>query len=332
MGFELITDLGAKVLAGESIGFAEALALTEIDRADVPLLMAVANKVRAEFCGDAVDTCEIVNARSGNCPEDCKYCAQSVHSRAAIATYPLLDEEALLAAAKTAEADGARRFSIVTAGAGMLGSDDFPRVLAAIERIRRETGVIPCCSLGVLDEEHFAALKAAGVTRYHHNLETAESYYPEICTTHSWQGRVDTVKRAKAAGLEVCSGGIIAMGESWQQRVELAFTLRELDVDSVPVNILTPIAGTALADQPPLAPLEIFQTLALFRLIMPTKAIRYAGGREQALGDLAPLGLMAGVNAMLIGNYLTTAGRGAAHDIAAARGLGLRPLSARDDA
>jgi biotin synthase len=332
MGFELITDLGAKVLAGESINFAEALALAEIDQADVPLLMAVANKVRAEFCGDAVDTCAIVNARSGNCSEDCKYCAQSVHSRAAIDTYPLLDEDALLAAAKKAERDGARRFSIVTAGAGMQGCDDFPRVVAAIGRIRRETGVTPCCSLGVLDDEHFAALKAAGVTRYHHNLETAESYFPEICTTHSWRSRVDTVRRAKAAGLEVCSGGIIAMGESRRQRMELAFTLRELDVDSVPVNILTPIPGTPLENEPRLAPLEIFRTLALFRLILPTKAIRYAGGREQALGELAPLGLMAGVNAMLIGDYLTTAGRGTAHDIAAARGLGLRPPAARDSA
>ncbi len=330
MSIHSITALGEKVLSGIALSFSEAMALTSIDRADLPLLMATANKVRAEFCGDAVDTCEIVNARSGNCSEDCRFCAQSAHHRAAIVTHPLLDEAALLAAAKTAESDGARRFSIVTSGAGMQDDEDFPRVLAAIKQIRQETGVIPCCSLGVLDDGHFAALKEAGITRYHHNLETAESFYPAICTTHSWRERVETVNRAKTAGLEVCSGGIIGMGESWRQRIELALTLRELDVDSVPVNILNPVPGTALEGQPPLPPLEIFQTLALFRLLLPTKTIRYAGGREAALGDLVPLGLLAGVNGMLIGNYLTTTGRGADRDIAAARGLGLKPLSSRD--
>lgn len=326
MSYNLITALGAKVLDGGQLTHAEAMALTAVAPDDVPLLMAVANKVRAAYCGDGVDTCEIINARSGNCSEDCKFCAQSAHHRAQIDTYPLLDEAVLMAAARTAEADGARRFSIVTAGPGLTDAGEFPRVLAAVRRIAAETAVIPCCSLGVLGDSHIAALKDAGITRYHHNLETSASYYPAICTTHSWQERVETVKRVKAAGLEVCSGGIIGLGESWRHRVELAFTLRDLDVDSVPLNVLNPVPGTALEHQPPLPPLEIFHTFALFRLILPAKTIRYAGGREHALGPLVPLGLLAGVNGMLIGNYLTTAGRGAAEDLAAIRGLGLRPL------
>jgi len=324
--YDLLFSLGKKVLDGGQLSFEEAISLTTIDASDIPILLGIANKVREKFTGNMVDTCQIVNARSGNCSENCKFCAQSAHHDTKIETYPLLSEDAILGAARKAESDQAYRFCVVTAGCGMHGDSDFDQILSAIRRIGDETTLERCCSLGTLNEDHVAALKAAGITRYHHNLETSESYFPYICTTHSFQERVDTIKRIKAAGLEVCSGGIIGMGEEWRHRIEMAFTLRELDVDSVPINVLNPVKGTALENQERLQPMEILQTFAIFRMILPKKIIRYAGGREQALGELVPLGFLSGVNGMLIGNYLTTSGRGAATDLATVTALGFQPI------
>ncbi|MEN6566161.1 MAG: biotin synthase BioB [Veillonellales bacterium] len=329
MSYDLIFSVGKKVLEGGQITFDEAVALTRIEESDIPLLLAVANKVREKFTGKIVDTCEIVNARSGGCSENCKFCAQSARHEVKLDVYPLMSEDDIVAAAKKAEADGANRFSIVTSGCGMEGDQDFDRITSAIERIGRETSLNRCCSLGILKEEHAKALKAAGITRYHHNLETSKSFFPKICTTHTFDDRIATIKRVKAEGLQVCSGGIIGLGESWHQRIELAFTLKKLDVDSVPVNVLNPIKGTALERVNRLKPMEILQTFALFRLILPTKTIRYAGGRECNLGNLVPLGFLSGINGMLIGNYLTTQGRGAADDLATITGLGLQPLCSK---
>lgn len=324
--YDLLFSLGKKVLQGHQLTFAEAISLTAIETSDIPILLSIANKVRETFTGNVVDTCQIVNARSGNCSEDCKFCAQSAHHTTEIETYPLMSQGAILTAARKAESDQAYRFCVVTAGCGMENDADFASLLSAIRRIGAETGLERCCSLGILKEEHVAALKQAGITRYHHNLETSESYYPQICTTHSFQDRIDTIKRVKAAGLEVCSGGIIGLGENWQHRIEMAFTLRDLDVDSVPINVLNPVKGTALENQERLQPLEILQTFAIFRLILPNKIIRYAGGREHNLGELVPLGFLSGINGMLIGNYLTTSGRGAANDLATVSALGLQPI------
>lgn len=328
MSIDLIYSVGKKVLGGGEITYDEALALTKLPPDDVPMLLGVANKVRATFTSNEVDTCEIINGRSGGCSEDCKFCAQSGHHQTDIACYPLLPEEQIVAAAKQAEADGACRFGIATAGRGMVGDPDFPRLVRIIKRIGEETSLNRCCSLGTLGDEEVAALKGAGLSRYHHNLETARSFFANICTTHTYDERIATIKRVKAAGLQVCSGGIIGMGESWEQRLELAFTLKELDVDSVPINVLNAIPGTALDGQRRLPPLEILQTIAIFRLILPTKIIRYAGGKEQNLGELVPLGYLSGINGVLIGNYLTTAGRGANKDLDTITGLGLRPLCA----
>lgn len=327
MSLDLIYTLGKKVLSGGELTFDEALALTQIEESDIPILLGVANKVRETFTGNAVDTCQIVNARSGNCSENCKFCAQSAHNEVKLEVYPLMSEDEIVAAAKKAEEDGAYRFCIVTAGCGAKGDPDFERITNAIKRIGRETGINRCCSLGVLETEHVEALREAGITRYHHNLETSESFFSEICTTHTYQERIETIKKIKAAGLQACSGGIIGMGETWRQRLEMAFALKELNVDSVPMNVLNPIPGTPLADKERLQPMEILQSFAIFRLIMPTKIIRYAGGREQSLGDLVPLGFLSGVNGMLIGNYLTTSGRGAKKDLDTVAGLGLQPLT-----
>jgi biotin synthase len=328
MSYDLIFQLGKKVLEGGQLTFDEALSLTEIEESDIPILLGVANKVREKFTGNAVDTCEIVNARSGNCSENCKFCAQSAHHREVkLNVYPLMGEDQILSAAKKAEQDGAYRFCIVTAGCGMDGDADFDKIIASIKRIGRETSLNRCCSLGTLQEKHVQALKEAGITRYHHNLETSESFFSQICTTHTFQERVATIKKIKAAGLQVCSGGIIGMGENWRQRVELAFTLKELDVDSVPVNVLNAVKGTALENAEKLKPMEILQAFAIFRLVLPNKIIRYAGGREHNLGELVPLGFLSGINGVLIGNYLTTDGRGAARDLDTVTELGMKPLS-----
>ncbi|VBB06817.1 radical sam [Lucifera butyrica] len=326
MSYDLIFSLGKKVLTGGRLTFDEALSLTQVEPSDIPLLLGVANKIREEFTGDQVDTCEIINARSGGCSEDCKFCAQSAHYDVAVETYPLLAEETILAAAKKAAVDGAYRFCIVTAGCGMKKDPDFDRILSTIQRIGRETNLNRCCSLGLLEPSHVLALKDAGITRYHHNLETSPTLFPQICTTHTYEDRVTTIQNVKAAGLQVCSGGIIGLGESWRQRVELAFELRRLDVDSVPINVLNPIKGTAFADNKRLHPLEILQTFALFRFILPTKIIRYAGGRERNLGELVPLGFLSGINGMLLGNYLTTQGRTPGDDLNTVKELGLKPL------
>ena len=327
MSYDLIFQLGSKVLNGEQLTFAEALALTKIDESDIPILLGVANKVRIKFTGNQVDTCEIVNARSGNCSEDCKFCAQSALHQTQINTYPLMSQEQILSSAKAAESHGAYRFCIVTAGCGMKNDPDFDQITTAIERIGAETGLERCCSLGILSPQHVKLLKAAGITRYHHNLETSKSFFNQICTTHTYEERVETIKHIKAEGLEVCSGGIIGMGETWEHRLELAFALKELDVDSVPINVLNPVQGSALEDQQPLKPLEVLQAFATFRMILPDKILRYAGGREKALGELVPLGFLSGINGMLIGNYLTTTGRGASDDLNTVRGLGLKPIA-----
>lgn len=324
--YDLIFSLGKKVLNGDHITFDEALALTQIEEADIPILLGVANKVREKFTGSYVDTCQILNARSGNCSEDCKFCAQSAHHDVEVETYPLMKVDAIIQAAQKAEADQAYRFCVVTAGCGMEGDADFAKIADAIKKIGSETSLQRCCSLGTLQEEHVAVLKEAGITRYHHNLETSESFFKEICTTHTYQERIDTIKRVKAADLEVCSGGIIGMGETWRQRLELAFTLKELDVDSIPINVLNPVKGTALEHQEKLNPMEILQTFAIYRLILPTKILRYAGGRERNLGELVPLGFLSGINGMLMGNYLTTQGRGANKDIQTVNDLGLKLL------
>lgn len=326
MSYDLIFEVGKKVLNGGAISREEAIALTKIEEADIPILLGVANKVRETFTGNRVDTCEIVNARSGGCSENCKFCAQSAHHETKIEVYPLMSEEDILAAAKKAEKDGAYRFCIVTAGRGMEGDPDFNRIVNAIKRIGEETSLGRCCSLGTLQDEHVADLKAAGISRYHHNLETSRSNFNNICTTHTYDERVSTIKRIKNAGLQACSGCIIGMGETWEQRVELAFDLKELDVDSIPVNVLNSIKGTALEGSQKLKPMEILQAFAIFRLILPTKIIRYAGGREHNLGELVPLGFLSGVNGMLIGNYLTTQGKGASDDLNMVSNLGLEPM------
>ena len=319
---DVINRLEEKVLAGQEITQEEARELGELDGSDLYQLFAAASRIRDLRAGKKVDLCSIINAKSGACSENCKYCAQSAHHQTEVDVYDLLDEESILERALQMEAEGAKRYSLVTSGRG-ISEGDFVKALAIYRRLARETNLKLCASLGIITEEMARRLRETGVTMYHHNLETSESYFPHICTTHSYQDRISTIKACQAAGLEVCSGGIISLGETMGQRLEMAFALRELKVQSVPINILNPIVGTALENQPVLSPLEILQTIAIYRFILPEARLRFAGGRENALRNLQAMGYLAGINASLVGSYLTTSGRTVAEDIQMILDMGL---------
>ncbi|MDW7727867.1 MAG: biotin synthase BioB [Candidatus Methanoperedens sp.] len=305
------------------IDFQEAVSLMNLEGHEAIELFSLANTVRSRL-GDRVDLCSIINAKCGMCPEDCKFCAQSVHNDTDITPHSLLDEGEILDMAHMMQDEGAARFCIVISGRDA-GGPDFEKILHSIKRTRKETRLSVCVSIGMLTPGKAASLKQAGVTRLHHNLETSEGFFGNICTTHTYAEKINTIHMAKAAGLEVCCGGIIGLGESMVDRIEFAFTLKDLDVDSVPINILTPVKGTALEDVEPLKPFDILKTIAVFRLILPDKNIRIAGGREKNLRDLQSLCLLAGANGLLLGNYLTTEGRYPGDDIRMIRDLGLVP-------
>ena len=271
-------------------------------------LMALARDAKLRKRGDSFSLCTIMNVKSGRCTEDCAFCAQSSRYRTGSPVFSLKSNDEILEQAAKAKDAGAARFSLVTSGRG-LSRSEVDDLAVGIEQIRTGVGINVCASLGILDSDALTALKSAGLSRYHHNIETSESFFPEVISTHSFKDRISTIHTAKEAGLEVCSGGIIGLGESAQDRVEMAFTLAELGVDSVPINILVPIPGTPLVSQAPLSAEEILRTIAVFRLIFPDKAIRIAGGRESALMDFQGFAFWAGADAMLIGGYLTIAGR-----------------------
>lgn len=268
-----------------------------------------ASRLRESHFGQQVSLCVIINAKSGLCSEDCAYCSQSMRSEAPISTYPLLDQEQMVAAAQAAADAGAARFSLVTSGRGIVSSREKEVILNTAAAIRKTVNIKVCASLGIVDRVFLAELRAAGVQRFHHNLETARSFFPEICTTHTFAERVATVRAAQDAGLSVCVGGILGMGESLDQRWELAQAIRELDPDAIPLNFLHPLPGTKLADRPLLAPLEALKIIAAFRLSFPDKTIIICGGRQPTLRSLAALMFAAGANALMTGDYLTTKGR-----------------------
>jgi len=302
-----VRELAEKVLAGGRIEFGEAERL--YFEAEQDELLFWANRLRRAFKGKTVDFCSIINAKSGRCPEDCKFCAQSAHYRTSAPVYPLVSEKRLLKGMEEARRARARRYGIVVSGRRINSARELEMVCRALEAIRRMGGIGCCASLGELTAETARRLKASGLERYHHNLETSEEFFPQVCSTHSFADRVRTVRLAKEAGLEVCCGGIFGLGERPVDRLSLAFTLRELEVDSVPLNFLVPIPGTPLEGQPPLAPQEILRIVALFRFVLPRQDIKVCGGRERNLRDLQSWLFYAGANGALIGNYLTTPGR-----------------------
>jgi len=286
-------------------------------------VMAAASEVREHFKGREIILCGISNAKSGKCSEDCAFCAQSSHYQTAAASYPLKKADQIIEEAQDAFRGGVEMFGIVTSGKGIKAKKEWSEIFRAIEGIRA-IGMKPCGSLGMINEEKARELKAAGLYRYHHNLETSRSYFGNICTTHAYDEDVASVRAAKTAGLTVCSGGLIGLGEGITHRIEMAETLRELEVDSVPLNILNPIKGTPLGRAIPLPPLEILMTIAVFRFMLPDKDIKLCGGKEKNLRQLLPLAIVAGANSLMTGNYLTTTGRDSSLDQEMIADLGLR--------
>jgi len=297
-----------------------AVAALPLDR--LPDLVALAHRVRMAYCGPEVELESLINAKSGACPEDCAFCSQSARFETDADVYAFLDLDEVMEAARATRDAGATQFCIVVA---VRGPEErlLRKVIDAVDAVHRETGLEVACSLGLLTDAQAGRLAAAGVRRYNHNLETCREVFPTICSTHTWDDRVDTARRAIDAGMELCCGGILGMGETLEQRIDFAFELAELEPCEVPINLLDPRPGTPLGDRPLLSPREALQAIALFRLVLPRAWIRLAGGRELVLGELQGMGLLAGANALIVGNYLTTTGRSPDADHALLDALGM---------
>jgi biotin synthase len=306
---KMIQKMADNVLAGGTVEAGEAAMLSGVTGADRYLLFAEAARIRDHFVGTAVHLCSIINAKSGRCAENCAFCAQSAHHDTGVEVYPLVEVDEIVRCAALAEENGAGCYGIVTSGTSINKAEELDRVCQAVSRIKTETGISPSCSLGIMDQNTALRLKNAGMETYHHNLETARSFFPQICTTHDYEDDVATIRAAKAVGLKVCCGGIFGLGESFAQRIEMALTLRELHVDSIPLNFLNPVAGTRLESADNLTPLECLTIIAVYRFLLPDKRLSVCGGREKNLRELQSWMFLAGANGTMTGNYLTTPGR-----------------------
>ena len=303
-----LEDLGTRMLAGDEPSRSDLHAVLDLPDEALPDVLWASYRVRERTWGKRVKLCMLRNARSGLCPEDCHYCSQSAVSEADIPRYRLDSVDELLAGSRRAAAAGARRFCMVTSGRGP-SANDIARFSAAARRIKAEQPALELCvSAGLMEEDQAHALKAAGIDFVNHNLNTSERHHPEVCTTHTYADRVRTVENVRRAGLATCCGGILGMGESRQDVIDLAFALRDLQVDSLPVNFLIPIAGTPFADRRELTPTDCLRALCLFRLTNPAAEIRMAGGGEGNLGWFRPLALHA-ANSIFVDGYLTTPGQ-----------------------
>ncbi|WP_440989127.1 biotin synthase BioB [Haloarchaeobius baliensis] len=329
-GNPTVDDAIERVLAGERLDRTDGLALIAQPVAD---LAPAADYVRSERGDGTVDACSIVNAKAGNCAEDCGFCAQSVHFDTGIETYGFLDPEEILDAAKRAERDGAQRFGIVVAEKGVSKEhrpEEWEEVVRAIRLVRDETDVEVDASLGILTREEAEILAAEGIDHYNHNIETSPRFFPEIVDTHSFEDRVQTLELAKDVGMDLCAGVILGMGETPTDRVEAAIALQEVGVSSLPVNILNPVAGTALGDElgdsADISTTEILRTIAVYRLLHPDARVRLTGGREVNLAvDEQHLPFEAGADGILTGDYLTTGGQSPGDDIEVIERAGLEP-------
>jgi biotin synthase len=292
------------------------------DHDEIEALVERAWEVRRENFGDSTDMCSLVNAKSGGCAEDCGFCAQSRFADADTVMHAMMQPEQILEHAKAAEAAGAHRFCMVTQGQG-LSKRDFEKILEGAELVAEQTNLKRCASIGHMSTDRAKALKDAGIQRVHHNVESARSYYPEVSSTVRYEGRLRTIQAVKEAGLETCVGGILNLGESPEQRVEMAFELSEINPTSVPINLLIPKQGTKFGDREVLDPWEAVKWIAIFRLIIPGALFRLCGGRVENLGSLHKLAVKAGLNGVMMGNFLTTLGAEPAEDRAMFEELGL---------
>ena len=311
--------IAEKIISGErltrkdDVGFFLTTPLEELQHG--------AHLIQKNFCGNHIDLCTIINGKSGRCGEDCKYCAQSARHKTGIDEYNFLPAKEILTAAKVNEKFGVNRFSIVTSGRALSGKD-FDKAIAAYELLRKNLKIDLCASHGILTAEQFKRLRATGVKSYHHNIETSRRFFPQICTTHTFDDRINTIKLAQKFGLNVCSGGIIGMGENFSDRIDMAFELAELKIESIPINALMAVKGTALENLSPLSAEEILRTIAIFRFINPTANIRLAAGRK-LLPDKGASAFLNGASASITGNMLTTSGTTIKGDLEILQSLGL---------
>ncbi len=304
-----------------NVDWQTAISLSKIPDYGLFELFNLSNSLRKNSHGNRVDLCSIVNAKSGTCPEDCSFCSQSAHNSTNIKTYPLLSRDEIFKTAIKVKEQGIKRFCLVTSGK-KASDGDIDQICDVISEIKN-AGLLPCATLGLLNASELQKLKDAGLHRYHHNLETSEAFFSEICTTHTYKEKIHTIETAKSLGLSICSGGIFGLGESWEDRINMAFALKELKVDSVPINFLTPVSGTPLGSRDLLEPLEALKIIAIYRLILQKFEIRVCGGRSATLKNMNPDIFKAGANGFLIGNYLTTPGRDPEEDFRMIKDLGI---------
>jgi biotin synthase len=313
-----VSNIAKKVINGEPMLLIDALDLEVVNFYE---LLFWANRIREKFKGNEIRLCGIINAKSGMCSEDCTFCAQSASHRTAAPVYPYVGGKAIVEGFKNASENGASCFGVVSSG-NDFSNEDLEDLCKTAADIKGQNAVLSA-SIGKLSKDILIKLKDAGINKIHHNLETSRSYFPSVCSTHSYDDRIETIRLAKNAGFEVCSGGLFGIGEKFKDRVELALLLSELNVDSVPLNFLNPVPGTPLENSESLPAQEILRTIALFRFVLPEQDISVCGGREVNLGDLQSWIFMAGASGMMIGNYLTTAGRDIQKDLRMISDLGL---------
>ena len=317
----IVTDLKEKVLNGGLIDKSDAMQLW---KADYDELCSAANEIREKFCSNNFDICTIVNGKSGKCSENCKFCSQSSFYHTCAGEYPLLDKESIVKEAMNNAEQGMLRFSIVTSGR-RLNDKEVDIMCDVIREIRKNTDISICASFGLLNEEQYRKLKDAGVARIHNNIETSENNFPNVCTTHTFSDKISAIKAAQKAGLDICSGGIMGLGENNEDRVDMAFTLRELNVKSIPVNMLNPIPGTPFENNKKLTEKDMCRICAIYRFILPDAFIRLAGGRglmENKGRDC----FLSGANAAISGNMLTTSGITFETDLALLKELNFNPV------
>lgn len=318
-----IITIKNRVLKGEAITFDEAQYLIKTE--NIHKLFNSATEIRETYFQKKITLCSIVNAKSGKCSEDCQFCAQSSKYTTASPLYPLKDLKEIKSSVDEANSFNASSFSVVTSGKNVKKQDELCTIADTMEYIKKNHTMNACCSLGLMGKDELLYLKSKGLERVHHNLETSRSFFPKIVSTRTYDDQIKAVRLAKELGFHVCSGGIFGMGESWDQRLELAFDLRNLEVDSIPINFLDPIPGTPLESQPLLNPMDALKIIAMFRFIFPSTNIMIMGGREKVLRDLQSWLFYAGANGFLIGNYLVTKGRSIEDDIKMIEDLGLVP-------
>ena len=322
--------LKIKELIDGNIEIPDDLLLSVFELSGAPLieLFSLALEIKEKYTGKKVNFCSIVSAKTGICSEDCSFCGQSAvagKKEKKIKVNPLMTASEMVEAAKAAKNNGANEFSIVTSGTRISDENELETIGNAVRSIKNEVGITPCASLGLMEYENLLFLKNCGLEIFHHNIETNSDFFKKICSTHSFEDNIETVKSAKKAGLKVCSGVIIGMGESRLDRIKMAKEINRLDVDNIPVNFLNPIKGTPLENAEPLTPMECLKTISIFRIVNPKKNILAQGGREHNLRQLQPLALMAGANGFLLGNYLLTSGRNPELDLELINDLGFEP-------